>query len=157
MALPTLDQLDEAFERMLQQKTEINRQAALAATNDTVSRITERVQQKGLNKDLQSFSPYSQAYFDFREEKGRNKFGTFKNFTFIGDTINSVQSIEVSVGPERAIIAIDSIFQANRDIIRYNSERENTEILAPTAQEIQKAGQTYVNEVVRRLERVLVQ
>ena len=155
MAVP-LTTSDLFFDSLLRElKGQLTREAALAASNDAVSRITERVQRKGLDQDLQQFSPYSSSYADIRKEAGRQI--AFKDFIFTARTFSSVQTLQATVDGDRTIVVIDSNNQTGRDIIRWNSEREGKAILAPTAQEIKQAGQTYVNEVVRRLERVLVQ
>ena len=154
MAVP-LTTSDLFFDSLLRElKGQLTREAALAASNDAVSRITERVQRKGLDQDLQQFSPYSSSYADIRKEAGRQT--AYKDFTFTARTFSSVQTLQATVDGDRTIVVIDSNNQTGRDIIRWNSEREGKAILAPTAQEIKQAGQIYVNEVVRRLERVLV-
>lgn len=155
MAVP-LTTSDLFFDSLLRElKGQLTREAAVAASNDAVSRITERVQRKGLDQDLQQFSPYSSSYADIRKEAGRQI--AFKDFNFTARTFSSVQTLQATVDGDRTIVVIDSNNQTGRDIIRWNSEREDKAILSPTAQEIKQAGQTYVNEVVRRLERVLVQ
>lgn len=155
MAVP-LSTLDLAYEAALDYlKSGKTLEAALAATNDTVSRITSRVFRRGLDSDLNKFSPYTASYAEIRKEASRQT--SYKDFIFSGRTFSSVQTLQSSFSNLKNIVVIDSNNELGQDIISGQSQREGKPILAPTAQEIQQAGQTYVNEVVRRLERFFVQ
>jgi len=135
-------------------KSHLNREAALAATNDVLALVKLRIEKKGENFEGQSFSPYSSSYADFRQSQGSQT--GYKDFSLTTRMLTNVTVKEVQITGERAILEITTLDEdEEREKLDGNSAREGVPILAPNRDEINLAAETYIEMLVSGIENKL--
>lgn len=135
---------------------------ALIISNDYTALIIDRLINEGVGSDNQKFPLYSQREIPSNYFADGNRAGAAKRFaktdqpktyenwrkfnglpidkrthSFTGDMLKSVRPIVVDRNDNEIVVDIQPNDSENKDKIRWNSSRLNTNLLAPTFDEIQ--------------------
>lgn len=144
----TPQQYRRNFEKLQIEIANLILNAPFAASNDLQGKIVQRVFNKGLDSSGGAIGAYrSESYILRRQRKGLQT--GYKDLQFTGATMESVKNGQ---GAEEgtAVVGFNNLTQAQ--IARYNEEREDKKIFAPTLAEQQEAKEfmlQYIKEGIR--------